>query len=54
MDSLSNLSQANDRIGTLYSADMVGAIRADKIGLPSRHRRIQPSPAAHCFPINSR
>ena len=31
--SLSNLSQANDRIGTLYSADMVGAIRVDKIGL---------------------
>jgi hypothetical protein len=31
-----NLSQANDRIGTLYSADMGGAIRADKIGLASR------------------
>jgi methyl-accepting chemotaxis protein len=31
--SVSNLSQANDRISTLYSEDMVGAIQADKIAL---------------------
>ena len=31
--SISNLSQANDRLGALYSEDMVGAIHADKIGL---------------------